>query len=166
MQVPFPHRARSPQQTPLGIRAVALFEALKGVTVLLAGFGVLVAFDHGAATTLDALVGHLHLNPAKGAPRIFVEWLDDVSNRDLQWLAAGAAVYASLRLAEAVGLWRGRAWAEWLAVASGAIYLPLELYELAHGVTALRIATLLANLGIVAYMGLALWRDRRAAGAR
>lgn len=143
-----------------GVRAVALFEAAKGAAVLLAGFGVLVAVDHGAVARLDALVHHLHLNPAKDAPRVFLALLDDASNRKLQALAAGAFAYASLRLAEAFGLWHGRAWAAWLAIASGAIYVPFELYELAAGATPLRLAMLLVNLVIVAYMALALWRAR------
>lgn len=138
--------------TPQGLRLVALFEAAKGSVVLLAGFGVLLAVDHGAAQTVDALVRHLHLNPAKNVPRIFVDLMNNVTDRQLQALAAGALAYAMLRLAEAVGLWRARAWAEWLSVASGAIYLPFEVYELARGVTMLRVAMLAANLAVVAYM--------------
>lgn len=138
--------------TPHGLRLVALFEAAKGGVVLLAGFGVLLAVDHGVAQTVDALVRHLHLNPAKNVPRVFVDLMNNVTDRQLQALAAGALAYAVLRLAEAVGLWRARAWAEWLSVASGAIYLPFEVYELARGVTMLRVAMLAANLAVVAYM--------------
>lgn len=144
-----------------GVRVVAALEAAKGGAVLLAGFGLLGVVDEGAAQAADALVAHLHLNPAKGIPRIFLAALSEVSNRDLQWLALGAVVYAVLRLAEAFGLWRGRAWAAWLSVASGAIYVPFELYELAHGVTTLRVATLLVNLGVVVYMLHALGVLRR-----
>lgn len=138
--------------TPHGLRLVALFEAAKGSVVLLAGFGVLLAVDHGVAQTVDALVRHLHLNPAKNVPRVFVDLMNNVTDRELQALAAGALAYAVLRLAEAVGLWRARPWAEWLSVASGAIYLPFEVYEVARGVTLLRIAMLAANLAVVAYM--------------
>lgn len=145
---------------PRGLRVVAMFEAAKGAVVLLAGFGVLLALDHGVAPFADALVRHMHLNPAKEAPRIFLALLNDVSNRELQALAAGALAYAALRLAEAVGLWRARPWAEWLSVVSGALYVPFELYELSHGVTPLRLCMLLLNLGVVAYMALALWRAR------
>ncbi len=135
-----------------GLRLVALFEAAKGSVVLLAGFGVLLAVDHGVAQTVDALVRHLHLNPAKNVPRVFVDLMNNVTDHQLQALAAGALAYAVLRLAEAVGLWRARAWAEWLSVASGAIYLPFEVYELSRGVTMLRFAMLAANLAVVAYM--------------
>jgi hypothetical protein len=68
-------------------------------------------------------------------------------------------LYASLRFAEAYGLWRGKAWAEWLAAISGAIYVPFEVVELAKKVTALRIASLLVNLLVVGYM-LSLLRRR------
>ncbi len=146
---------------PRGLRVVAMFEAAKGMLVLLAGFGVLVIVNHGTAQMADALVLHLHLNPAKGVPRVFVELMNDTSNRQLQALAAGALAYAVLRLAEAFGLWRARAWAEWLSVVSGTIYVPFELYELSRGVTMLRLGMLLVNLGIVAYMLFALWRARQ-----
>lgn len=144
-----------------GLRAVALFEAAKGAAVLLAGFGVLFVVDHGSVAALDALVGHLHLNPAKHAPRIFLELLGDTSNRDLQGLAAGALAYAALRLTEAFGLWHGRAWAAWIAIASGLVYVPFEIAGLAHGANALKVALLVANLAIVAYMVAVLRAQRR-----
>lgn len=147
--------------TPHGLRVVALFEAAKGMVVLLAGFGVLLAVDHGVAPTIDALVRHLHLNPAKHVPRVFLDLMSNVTDRQLQALAAGALAYAVLRLAEAVGLWRARAWAEWLSIVSGAIYVPFELYGLSHGVTPLRITMLLLNLGVVIYMLRALSLARR-----
>jgi uncharacterized membrane protein (DUF2068 family) len=49
-------------------------------------------------------------------------------------------------------LWRERAWAEWLAVLSGGIYLPFEIYELAKGLTALRITLFAVNVLVVVYM--------------
>jgi hypothetical protein len=55
----------------------------------------------------------------------------------------------SLRFAEVGGLRFHRVWAEWLAAQSGGIYLPFELYELyelANGVTALKVATPTINL--------------------
>jgi uncharacterized membrane protein (DUF2068 family) len=65
-------------------------------------------------------------------------------------------------------LWYGRRWAEWLAVASGGIYVPAEIYELARGPSALKATTLAVNVGIVAYMAWTLWmerRERRGAGS-
>lgn len=146
---------------PRGLRFIVVLEASKGAAVLLAGFGVLAIVDEGAARFADALVGHMHLNLAKGIPRIFIAVMHETSNRELQWLALAGLVYATLRLVEAFGLWRASAWAEWLSVASGAIYVPFELVELADGVTLMRLAMLLLNVGVVAYMLRTLQRSRR-----
>ncbi|MCO5123914.1 MAG: DUF2127 domain-containing protein, partial [Rhizobacter sp.] len=77
-----------------GLRVIATFEASKGALVLLAGFGLLVVVDEGAARFAQSLIDHMHLNPAKGVPHIFIELMSDTSNRRLQWLAFGAIVYA------------------------------------------------------------------------
>lgn len=147
--------------TPRGLRVVAALEGSKGLIVLLAGFGVLAIVDDGAARFADALVQHMHLNPAKGIPRIFVAAMSDTSNRELRLLALGAITYSVLRLVEAFGLWRARAWAEWLSIASGAIYIPFELYELANGVTLLKVGMLALNAGIVVYMLQTVRQSRR-----
>ena len=63
-----------------------------------------------------------------------------------------AAIYSGLRFAEAYGLWRARAWAEWIALISGAMYLPFELVKLAHKVTLFHVGILVVNLAIVAFM--------------
>ena len=140
-----------------GERLVALFEAFKGLLVLAAGFGLLAVLHRDLQQLAEELVGHFHLNPASGTPRIFLELAARVSDVRLWVLALLAFAYASLRLAEAWGLWRGRRWAEWLAVASGAIYVPIEIYELVSGTSWIKAATLAANLAIVAYMGRMLW---------
>ncbi len=56
------------------------------------------------------------------------------------------------RLAEAYGLWRARPWGEWIALVSGAVYLPFEIYKVASRVTILHVTILLINLAIVAFM--------------
>jgi uncharacterized membrane protein (DUF2068 family) len=65
-------------------------------------------------------------------------------------------LYATVRFVEAYGLWRARGWAEWLAAVSGAIYIPFELYEIARGVSWIKVAALVLNVVIVAFMVYAL----------
>jgi uncharacterized membrane protein (DUF2068 family) len=142
------------------LRAVALFEAFKGVLALAAGWGVLALFHGDAQRFADALVGRLHLNPAKSTPQVFLRLLENISNSQLWALAGFAALYASLRFIEAYGLWRGRRWAEWLAALSGGIYVPVEIYELTRGVSWIKVAALLLNAAVVAYMCYALWVSR------
>jgi uncharacterized membrane protein (DUF2068 family) len=143
------------------LRAVALFEALKGALALTAGWGVLALFHGDAQRFADALVGRLHLNPAKSTPQVFLRLLENISDSQLWALAAFAALYAGLRFIEAYGLWRGRRWAEWIAALSGGIYVPVEIYELTRGVSWIKVAALLLNAAVVAYMCYALWVSRK-----
>ena len=70
-----------------------------------------------------------------------------------------------MRFGEAYGLWRERLWAEWLAIVSGGIYLPIEVWELLKGITWPRVVLFAVNLAIVAYLGWTLARRRRVQGA-
>ena len=67
-------------------------------------------------------------------------------------LAAAAFAYAGLFATEAVGLWRRAAWARWLTVIATACLVPLEAYELARRLTAMRAVVLLVNVAVVVYL--------------
>ena len=143
-----------------GVRVVALLEAAKGAIVLVAGFGLLSVIHQGAAQVAEGLARQMHLNPAQGYPRIFIDLARDTSNAQLRLLAVGAFGYAAMRGIEAFGLWRARRWALWFSVASGAVYVPIEIYEIATGFSAVKLVTLLANVGIVAFMAITLRASR------
>jgi uncharacterized membrane protein (DUF2068 family) len=149
-----------------GIRAIALFEAAKGTLVLLAGFGLLGLLHRDLQVIAERLVRLSHLNPASKYPRIFIQAADNVTDGQLWMMAAAAAAYSIIRGFEAYGLWKERAWAEWLALVAGGLYVPVEIYHLWHRFTWLKLAVLGANLAIVAVMAYALWKrheERRAA---
>jgi uncharacterized membrane protein (DUF2068 family) len=65
------------------------------------------------------------------------------------------AVYALLEGAEAIGLWYQRRWAEYLTFLATTALLPLEVYELAHTLSPLKIVTFLLNVAVVVYLLLA-----------
>lgn len=139
-----------------GVRAVALVEAAKAALVLLAGFGLLTLIHRDVQAVAEHLVRVSHLNPASKYPRIFIEAADNVTDARLWFFAGLAALYAGVRAVEAYGLWRERRWAEWFALASGGIYLPVEIYELVRRPSWLKVAILVTNAAVVAYMAYAL----------
>jgi uncharacterized membrane protein (DUF2068 family) len=144
-----------------GLRAVALFEAIKGTLALFAAFGLLAIIPAEAREDAIELVGRLHLNAGKNYPSIFVRLMENTANAQLWLIAALVVVYALVRFAEAYGLWHSKHWAEWLAAVSGAIYIPVELYEISRGVSSIKVCALVLNITIVAYMCYALWRSSR-----
>jgi uncharacterized membrane protein (DUF2068 family) len=142
------------------VRAVALLEAAKGTLVILAGFGALSLVHRDVQRFAGRLVAHLHLNPAKHYPQIFLDAAAHLTDARLWMLAAFGATYGLVRLVEAYGLWLGRRWAEWLAAVSGAIYVPFEIYEMFHRVTWISLGALVVNLLVVGLMIHALFRRR------
>lgn len=126
-----------------------MFEAAKGLLVLVAGWGLLTLAHHNLQKFALELVQHLHLNPASHYPHIFVAAAAGINNSRLWLLASLALAYSCGRLIEAYGLWRQRNWAKIFAIATGAIYLPIEIYELIERVTAVRTAVFTVNLFIV-----------------
>lgn len=148
-----------------GLHIVALFEGAKGLLVLLAGFGLLSLIHKDIHEVAIRLVEHIHLNPASHYPRIFLDLSERINDTRLWGLALAAAVYAVVRMIEAVGLWLKKAWAEWFAVLTGGMYIPIELFEVARSATWPRVTVLAVNLGVVAYLMIILIRDGRK-GAR
>jgi uncharacterized membrane protein (DUF2068 family) len=144
------------------MQTVSLFEALKGVLVLAAGFGLLSLVHGDAQAAAEHLVRHLHLNPSRHYPRIFMEAAAHLDDANLRTLALLAFIYAAVRLVEAYGLWYQKVWAEWFAIISGGIYLPVEAYEIWSHVTWVRVIVFLVNAAIVAYVAYARKQARAA----
>ncbi len=139
-----------------GVRAVAIFEAAKGTLVLLAGLGLLTLLHRDVEDLAERLVRASHLNPASHYPQIFMDAASRVTDTHLWLMAGAAALYTTVRGVEAYGLWLERRWAEWFALISGGLYIPVEVYELWHRATWIKLAVLAANLAVVLYMAYAL----------
>jgi uncharacterized membrane protein (DUF2068 family) len=73
----------------------------------------------------------------------------------LQAVAFVAAGYAVLEGVEAVGLWYGRRWAEYLTFIATTALLPLEIYELSNRVSVFKVGAFLVNVVVVVYLLLA-----------
>lgn len=134
------------------LRTVAVFEAAKGALALLVGFDLLSLVHHDIQQVAEHLLARTHLNPASRYPHIFIDIANQLTNTCLLLIAAGAGAYSLARFIEAYGLWRARRWAQWFAAASGAIYVPFELFELYERVTWLSLGALTLNLAIIAFM--------------
>ena len=143
------------------MRAIACIEAAKGLLVVLAATALLSLVHEDLNRLAAELVRHSHLNPAAKYPHIFLDAVSRLDEPRLLWLSAGAAGYALLRFAEAWGLYRERAWAEWLAAGGAAIYLPPEIVELVREPSAAGAAVFAINLVVVTVMARALLLRRR-----
>jgi len=134
------------------LRLLSLFEAGKGLVVLLVGAGLLSLIHKNAQQEAAEIVKIFHLNPARHYPEIFINTIANLGNVRLWFLSISAILYSLIRFAEAYGLWYDRLWAIWFAVASSALFLPMELYELTEKFTIARTIILLINTLLVFYL--------------
>lgn len=138
------------------LRAIAVWEVVKGVLVLLAAGLAVYFLRPDQAIAVEDVVRHFHLNPAGHTSHIFQRAIANTSDTRLMLLAAGAVLYALLRFVEGYGLWFERRWGWMLGIASAALYLPLEIVEMARRLSAIGVVLFVVNLAIVAL----LWRNR------
>jgi uncharacterized membrane protein (DUF2068 family) len=131
------------------LRTVALMEFAKGVAVLAAAVSL---YWVDPTDVVGAFLDFLHISPDRHIAQMLLRSADSLSNARRWSVILVACIYSALRFAEAFGLWRARPWAEWIALVSGAMYIPFEVLKLAHRVSVFHAGILLINLAVVAYM--------------
>jgi uncharacterized membrane protein (DUF2068 family) len=152
--------AVQPPRTPLALRSIALLEILKGLLVLAAACGILSMRHTDLHAATDAFLLRHGIDPETPYRRLAIESVAQASHHHVGELVLFAVAYALLRLAEGYGLWRGKHWAEWFAILSVGLYLPLELAHIARRPTVLNTGLMILNVALVLYLGRLLIRER------
>ena len=135
------------------LRTVAALELAKGMIVLLSACGVLLLVHREDPWDIaDGFLKLLHISPDHHFAQVFLNWADSLTETKVFAVAGVAVAYSVLRFVEAYGLWYARAWAEWIALVSGMLYLPFEIYKLIHRPSPFHISVFLINVAIVLYM--------------
>lgn len=86
--------------------------------------------------------------------RMVDRW-SDVSPDTIILLGTLIAALGAVKWAEAVGLWMGKRWGEYLAAVATAAFIPLEVFELIEHVSAFKIVLLIINVAAVVWLVLA-----------
>lgn len=143
------------------LRGIALFEGFKGLAALLSGIGLVSLLHHDLRHLVLELVGHFDLDPAQHFPALLLHYVDVLNGTPLGTLELLLAGYVLVRLSEAYGLWKDRAWAEWLGALSGGLYIPFELRHLWHAPTLVSGGVLVVNGVMVVFLAWQLVNRRR-----
>jgi uncharacterized membrane protein (DUF2068 family) len=153
-------KRRRPLRTPLavdethdaGLRAIAIVEALKGVVVLLLAFGLLSLLHKDVEDVTENMLFHMHISPVHRFGEAVLRAASKMTDTRLWEITIGGVAYSLVRFIEAWGLWNRRVWAEWFALLSGAMYLPLEIAKLLEKPNGLHLTIFATNVMIVLYM--------------
>lgn len=150
-----------------GLRTVAFFEALKGVLALLLAYVVTRAIrrDFDFEDAAEHILGFFHIGLYHHFSKQVLNAADKLSGTHVATILAVAIAYALLRFAEGYGLWKQRAWAEWLAIVSGCLYLPIEVWKVIRHPNELHWIILTINILVVLYIAWVRWDEIKAARA-
>ena len=106
----------------------------------------------------EQLVDSFRVDPDNRYIHALLEKARYLSAKQLKELSTGSFFYAALVLTEGTGLALRKRWAEYFTIIVTASFLPLEIYELVHRFSIMKIAVLVINLAIVAYLVIRLRR--------
>ncbi len=134
------------------IRAIAVFEMVKGLLGFAVGIALISLLHRDLRQVAENVLGYLHIDPTGNLAQLFVERAAKINESNIMIFVALAFVYTLVRFVEAYGLWRLRAWAEWFAIISGTIYLPIEIYEIFRQPTIIKFLIFFFNLALVLYL--------------
>ena len=152
--MPKPARTKTRPKTATNV-ALVLIGAWKLVEAL-ALFSIGVGLHHYLNRDLSGPFLHwvhvLRMDPDNKYIHKFLTRVLAVSPKQIREFSLGSFIYAGLRLIEGVGLVLRKRWAEYLVVIITAIFIPLELYELIHRFTPIRLGVLLLNIVVVLYL--------------
>jgi uncharacterized membrane protein (DUF2068 family) len=143
-----------------GLRIIATIEAFKGCVALCVAIGIQSLAGVNLQKFIAIAASHLHLNPAKYLPAHFLNTHEMLSAHQTMLIGLGAFAYASIRLIEAYGLWRGKRWTEWLALLSAAIYIPFEIRATLLPDALYSTIALAINVLVVVYIAYAMFHPK------
>jgi uncharacterized membrane protein (DUF2068 family) len=143
------------------LRAIAVFEAVKGIAALAALIGLLDLMHHDVRHIAMELIGHFNLNPDARYASILLHYADAFTGANVRSLVILATGYIAVRALEAYGLWNERACGELLGALSGGLYIPYEISHIWHRPSIINAAVLAGNVFVVGFLVYRLWCRRK-----
>jgi uncharacterized membrane protein (DUF2068 family) len=142
-----------PKSAPVALRSIALFEIAKGLLAIIAAYGIISLRHTDLHAIADEFLIRHRMNPETHIKRLFIESLAKATHYPVSYIAGFAIAYAVIRFAEGIGLWYGKPWAEWFAILSVGLYLPLELSHFAHHPRVFTGGVIVLNILIMLFLG-------------
>lgn len=146
------------QPRDTGLYLIGLFKLSKAIFFLGVSLGALHFIHHNLSATFERVVRELHFDPESRLVDLVTDKLALVTHHKLRLISMGTSLYAALCTTEAYGLLRRRTWAEFVTLWLSVSFLPWEIYELVHRVSAWPMGIFLVNVAVVIYL---VWMLRR-----
>ena len=135
-----------------GLLLIAVYKALLALFFVALGVAALHLLNKDIDDVISQLGGWLRLSPESKFVNFLYDHSSMMSEPLLKRIGLLAFVYAAVSLAEGIGLYLEKAWAEYLTLGITASFLPWEIFEVLHRATWVRVALLIVNTVIFVYL--------------
>ena len=146
------------------LRLIAVFKFLKAVLLIAIGVGALNLLHKDVASVLEHWVEMLGLDPGNHYVDRALQRAGNFTPGKIKNVGVGSFVYAGLFLAEGIGLWLMKPWAEWFTVIITSSLVPIELYEIHRHPSQLKVLVLILNIAVVGYLLYRIRQERTGSG--
>ena len=143
-----------------GLMAIAALKFVNGIGLLALGLGALHFLQGDLAKEFAHWIELLRADPHNRYLLWLLQKLPNVDEHRLRQLSVGTFFYSALFLCEGTGLALAKRWAEYLTIVTTASLMPLEMYEIYVHPTWPRVAVLVVNIAVVAYLVVELRRTK------
>lgn len=144
-----------------GVMLIGLFKFSKAIFFTCLGLAALRMVHRSLGDLVLQLTDVLPVDPEGRLVSLLMDKADLIGSHQLREFSLGTIGYAIVCLVEGTGLLLQKSWAEYFTVLLTTLALPWELYELARRPSWFRLALLLVNLAVLAYLVWILKRTRR-----
>ena len=134
------------------LELIAAYKLLQALLLIGVGVGALRLVHKDVADILIQVVRALGRNPEGHFVNFLLDKAALLNDHRLRQFSVFVFCYAALGALEGVGLLLEKAWAEYLTAIITASFLPLEIIELHHRFTWIKVGLLIANLAVLAYL--------------
>jgi len=141
-----------------GLLLIGIFKLLKALFFFCLGIGAFRMLHRNLTDEVMKLATALRFDPEGRLVGLILEKVDLVDVHRLRQIGLATFAYSGVALTEGIGLLLEKPWAEYLTLILTISFLPWELYELVRHPDWSRVALLLINLGVLAYL---VWLLRR-----
>lgn len=148
---------KPPPRRDAALQLIAAFKLLKGSLLLLVAIGAFKLINKDLDAVATHWIQHFRADPHNKHLHLLLSKLPGVTHKKLELLSAGTLIYGTIFLIEGIGLLRRKRWAEYMTIVTTAGLIPVEIYEMVHHLTVVKVLVFLINIGIVAYL---VWRVR------
>ena len=156
----FPHQATSkPRHHNQWLILIAAYKLMQALLFVVIGVGALQLLHKDIGDLLTQLADHLRFNPESRFVNFVLDKASLLNDPLLRRNGVAAISYAALGMAEGIGLYLEKVWAEYLTLAITASFLPWEIFEVFRKLTYFRVSLLVVNALVLIYL-LKLVTDR------